>query len=194
MKPKIFKTAAEFRAWLTRNHDKVQELWLGFYNKRSGRIGITYPEALDEALCFGWIDGVRKSVNETTYVQRFTPRKAQSYWSAVNLRHAERLKKSGRMTEVGLAALENRKKDSGKYSFESRPKEFSPELEERFRTHSSAWEFFNTQAPSYRRTCIFWVVSAKKEETQLKRLETLMRDSASGRRLGLLTPKAKRKS
>src|SRR5262249_48875335 len=151
------------RDWLTRNHDKVQELWLGFYKAGSGRTSITYGEALDEALCFGWIDGVRKSVNATTYMQRFTPRRPNSYWSSVNLRHAERLKKSGRMKEVGLAALENRRQDSGRYSFEARPKQLTAELEKRFRTNSSAWGFFNAQAPSYRRTCIFWVVSAKKE-------------------------------
>jgi uncharacterized protein YdeI (YjbR/CyaY-like superfamily) len=119
---KIFDSSAELREWFEKNHDRVAELWLGFYNKRTHKKSITYREALDEALCFGWIDGVRKSINETTYKQRFTPRKPKSYWSAVNIRRVGELTKLGRMASSGVKTFEQRATDSGKYSFESRPK------------------------------------------------------------------------
>ena len=192
MKVKIFPGPAEFRAWLEHNHGKVQELFLGIYNQRTDKISITYPEALDEALCFGWIDGVRRSVNETTYAVRFTPRKPRSYWSAVNIKRFGELKKLGRPAAPGLAAFENRSQDSGKYSFENRPSKLDAALEKQFRTNQKAWEFFSAQAPWYRRTSIFWIVSAKKEETRLQRLESLIRDSENGRRLGMLTPRSKK--
>jgi len=189
---KIFTGPAEFRAWLERNHDKAQELLVGIYNKRASKISITYREALDEALCFGWIDGVRRSVDETTYTVRFTPRKARSYWSTVNIKRAGELNKLGRMKPAGLAAFEKRSEDSGKYSFENRPGNLDAALEKQFRANKKAWDFFSTQAPWYRRTSIFWVMSAKKENTRLKRLRTLIQDSENGRRIGLLTPKAKK--
>jgi uncharacterized protein YdeI (YjbR/CyaY-like superfamily) len=192
MDVKIFVTPAEFRAWLERNHNQVAELWLGLYNKRGSKTSITYAEALDEALCFGWIDGVRKSVDRTTYAIRFTPRKPRSYWSTVNLKHATRLKKLGQMAQPGLAALESRSVESGKYSFENRPSTLDPALEKQFKANQQAWKFFNSQAPWYQRTSIFWVMSAKKEETRLKRLATLINDSEKNRRLGILTPKAKK--
>ena len=116
MKIKIFKSAAEFRTWLEKNHDRVTELWLGFYNQRSGKKSITYREALEEALCYGWIDGVRKSVDQSTYMQRFTPRKTKSYWSAVNCRRFEELSALGRVAAAGMKAFERRTSDSGKYS------------------------------------------------------------------------------
>lgn len=192
MKATIFSTAEAFRRWLEQNHDKVQELLVGIYNQRAGKRSITYREALDEALCFGWIDGVRRSVNETTYSVRFTPRKTRSYWSVVNLKRAEELKKSGRMAPAGLAALESRSQDSGKYSFENRPSKLDVNFEKQFRANQKAWEFFNAQAPWYQRTSIFWVMSAKKEETKWKRLGTLIQDSEAGRRIGLLTAKTKK--
>lgn len=192
MNVKIFRSPTEFHEWLERSHDKVQELWVGIHNQRAGKTSITYREALDEALCFGWIDGVRKSVNATTYTVRFTPRKPRSYWSAVNIRRFEELKKLGRIAPPGLAAFENRSQDSGKYSFENRPSKLDPTLEKQFKASQKAWEFFSAQAPWYRRTSIFWVVSAKKEETRLKRLATLIRDSGNGKRLGMLTPKSKK--
>ena len=194
MKPKIFKSSSQFREWLEQNHDKVQELWLGFYNQRSSKSGITYRQALDEALCFGWIDGVRKSVNGTTYTQRFTPRKPRSYWSAVNLKRVAELRTLGRVAPAGLAALENRREDSGKYSYETRPSTLPPALEKQFKANPKAWEFFSAQAPWYRRTSTFWILSAKKEETQMKRLQLLIADSAKGCRLGMLTPKAKKQN
>jgi len=191
MKVKIFRDPAEFRAWLERNHNRVSELWVGIYNQRASKSSITYREALDEALCFGWIDGVRKSVDETTYKVRFTPRKPRSYWSTVNIKRFGELKKLGRIKPTGLAAFEDRSRESGKYSFENRSGELDPALEGQFKANKKAWEVFSAQAPWYRRTSIFWVMSAKKEETRSKRLDTLIRDSENGRRLGMLTPKKK---
>jgi uncharacterized protein YdeI (YjbR/CyaY-like superfamily) len=188
---KIFTSAAEFRQWLEKNHGRSTELWLGFYNKRTSKKSITYREALDEALCFGWIDGVRKSIDETTYKQRFTPRKAKSYWSAINIRRADELKKLGRMAPPGLRAFESRTGDSGKYSFESRPKKLPPEYEKQFKANPAAWKFFRAQAPWYQRTSSFWVVSAKRDETRQRRLDKLISDSAKGRRLAMLIPKPK---
>jgi uncharacterized protein YdeI (YjbR/CyaY-like superfamily) len=189
---KIFNSSAEFREWLEKNHDRVAELWLGFYNKRTHKKSITYRGALDEALCFGWIDGVRKSINQTTYKQRFTPRKPKSYWSAVNTRRAGELTTLGRMASSGVKAFEQRASDSGKYSFESRPKKLPPGYEKQFKANPAAWEFFRTQAPWYQRTSSFWVVSAKQEETRQRRLATLISDSEKESRLGMLTPKVKK--
>jgi uncharacterized protein YdeI (YjbR/CyaY-like superfamily) len=192
MQVKIFNASADFRDWLEKNHDRVAELWLGFYNKRTNKTSITYREALDEALCFGWIDGVRKSINETTYKQRFTPRKPKSYWSAVNIRRAGELAKLGRMSSSGVKAFEQRTCDSGKYSFESRSKKLPLAYERQFKATPAAWDYFRTQAPWYQRTSSFWVVSAKQEETRQRRLATLIRDSEKGRRLSMLTPKLKK--
>jgi uncharacterized protein YdeI (YjbR/CyaY-like superfamily) len=189
---KIFSRPAEFREWLEKNHDCVSELWLGMYNQRTDKKSITYREALDEALCFGWIDGVRKSINETTYKQRFTPRKPKSYWSAVNIRRVGELAKLGRMAPSGVKAFEQRTSGSGKYSFESRPKKLPPAFEKQFKANAAAWKFFRAQAPWYQRTSSFWVVSAKQEETRQRRLATLISDSEKGRRLSMLTSKAKK--
>jgi uncharacterized protein YdeI (YjbR/CyaY-like superfamily) len=189
---KIFKSTAEFREWLETNHDGVRELWLGFYNQRTEKKSITYREALDEALCFGWIDGVRKSVNETTYKQRFTPRKPKSYWSAVNIRRMGELAKLGRIAPSGVKAFDRRAADSGRYSFESRPKQLPLAYERQFKALPGAWEFFRAQAPWYQRTSTFWVVSAKQEETRQRRLATLIGNSEKGQRLDMLTPKGKK--
>jgi uncharacterized protein YdeI (YjbR/CyaY-like superfamily) len=190
MKPKFFSTPADFRAWLERNHASASELLIGFHKKSSGKKSITYPEALDEALCFGWIDGVRRKLNETSYVQRFTPRKPNSIWSLINVRHIERLTKEGRMHASGLAAYARRDpKRTGVYSFENRPRELSAAYEKRFRQHKTAWEFFQAQPAYYKRLLIFRIMSAKKEETQIRRLEQLIEISAKGQRLGLLTAK-----
>ncbi len=193
MEPRFFTSPAKFRQWLEKNHNSANELLLGFHKKSSGKKSITYAEALDEALCFGWIDGVRKNVDETSYTIRFTPRKPKSIWSNVNVRHVERLKKEGRMAEPGLAAYALRDpKRTGIYAFENRPKEFSPAYEKEFRANKAAWEFFQTVPPSFRNTCIFWVMSAKKEETQRRRLEQLIESSAKGVRLGTLQPGGKK--
>jgi uncharacterized protein YdeI (YjbR/CyaY-like superfamily) len=194
MQIKIFNTSVEFREWLENNHDRVTELWLGFYNKRTDKQCLTYRDALDEALCFGWIDGVRKSIDETSYKQRFTPRKAKSYWSAVNISRASELAKLGRMANSGVKAFERRGTDSGKYSFESRPGKLPPAYEMQFKASPAAWEFFQAQGPWYQRTSTFWIVSAKQETTRQRRLATLIGDSEQGRRLSMLAPKARRSS
>jgi uncharacterized protein YdeI (YjbR/CyaY-like superfamily) len=192
MKVTVFLSALEFRTWLEKNHDQVQEMWVGFYNQRASKKSITYREALDEALCFGWIDGVRKSVNQGTYTVRFTPRKPRSYWSAVNLRRFAELTRLGRVASPGWKAFEKRTEDSGRYSFENRPRKLDAAYEKQFRASPKAWEFFQAQAPGYRRTASFWVVSAKKEETRVKRLAVLIADSEKGRRIRPLTSKLKK--
>src|SRR6266496_3718180 len=189
MNLQFFKTPSAFRKWLAANHAKSKELRVGFYKKNSGKPSITWPESVDEALCFGWIDGVRKNIDEDSYMIRFSPRKPGSIWSAVNIRNAERLIEEGRMQPVGLKAYEARRAcQSGIYSYEQR----SPELVEpylgKLKRDRKAWEFFQAQPPSYRKTMNWWIVSAKKEETRLKRLEQLIEESAAGRRIGLLTP------
>jgi len=190
MNPKFFKTPSDFREWLAANHAKTKELWVGFYKKNSGKPSITWPESVDEALCFGWIDGLRKNIDEDSYMIRFSPRKPGSIWSAVNIRNAERLIKERRMQPAGLKAYEARKENrSGIYSYEQR----SPELVEpylgKLKRNRKAWAFFQAQPPSYRKTVNWWIVSAKKEETRLKRLEQLIEESAQGRRIPLLLQK-----
>lgn len=184
MKPKFFSSPVQFRQWLERNHNSATELLIGFYKKASGKKSITYAEALDEALCFGWIDGVRKSLNETSYVQRFTPRKPRSIWSNINVKHVARLQKEGRMHAAGLEAYARRDpKLTGIYSFENRPLELAPEYERLFRQNKGAWTFFHEQPPGYKRLMIFWTMSAKQEETRLRRLKQLIESSEKGVRL-----------
>jgi uncharacterized protein YdeI (YjbR/CyaY-like superfamily) len=183
-----FKSASQFRRWLEANHASVLELWVGFFKKGSGKKGITYAEAVDEALCFGWIDGLKKRVDELSYRHRFTPRKPNSNWSRANIHHAERLKKAGRMTTAGLKAFAARDPERcGVYSFENTARELASADERRFKADRSAWKFFLQQPPGYRRTAIWWVMSAKQEETRARRLSRLIEDSGNGRRLGLLT-------
>jgi uncharacterized protein YdeI (YjbR/CyaY-like superfamily) len=168
----------------------VAELWIGIYKKDSGKGGITYRQALDESLCFGWIDGVRKRIDADAYVQRFSPRTAKSYWSAINIARATALTKVGRMHAAGLAAFERRdRQPPNRYSFERPQAQLDPVAEASFRTNTRAWDFFQSDAPWYRRTAIHWVTSAKKEETRLRRLQILIRDSAARRRIGLVKPK-----
>ena len=194
MKPKFFNTPAEFREWLEQNHDTTSELLIGFHKKASGKKSITYHEALDEALCFGWIDGVRKKLNETSYVQRFTPRKPRSIWSNINVGHVERLKKEGRMHESGLAAYAKRDaKRTGIYSFENEPATLAPAYEKKFRANRKAWDFFQKQPSYYKRLLIFRIMSGKKEETRLRRLDQTIDVSAKEQRMGLLTAKAETK-
>jgi uncharacterized protein YdeI (YjbR/CyaY-like superfamily) len=191
MKPTFFKTRDHLRRWLERNHASATELWIGMYRKASGKEGVTYRDALDEALCFGWIDGVRKRHDEQSFVQRFTPRRPNSYWSAVNIKRAEALNAAGRMHPAGLAAFERRDRArAGKYSFERQHAKLDPAMEKRFRANPKAWAFFESQPPGYRRLISHWVTSAKKEETRLRRLEILIRASGARRRTGLLSPKS----
>jgi uncharacterized protein YdeI (YjbR/CyaY-like superfamily) len=192
MKPLFHKSAVEFREWLERNHQEANELWVGFYKRDSGRTGITYPEALDEALCFGWIDGIRKSVGKISYMIRFTPRRPDSIWSRVNTTRVRKLTETGRMRLPGLRAFQERdRKKSEKHFHERKHSRLDADSEERFRSQKTAWDFFQAQAPWYRRTAIWWVVSARKEETRLKRLATLIEDSANGRRLAMPAPKSR---
>jgi uncharacterized protein YdeI (YjbR/CyaY-like superfamily) len=184
MKPKFFSSSAQFRQWLEENHDRATELLVGFHKKSSARKSVTYNEALDEALCFGWIDGVRKNLNETSYTIRFTPRKARSIWSNVNVNHVERLIKEKRMHAAGLEAYARRDpKLTGIYAFENRPKELAPEYEKTFRANKIAWKFFEEQPPGYKHLAIFFVMGAKKEETRTKRLQRLIESSANGVRI-----------
>lgn len=187
--PVFFDDAGALRRWLEKNHAQAAELFIGFLKKRPGKKSLTYAEALDEALCFGWIDGVRRSLDESRWYQRFTPRKAKSIWSLVNVRHVERLEKEGRMAPPGRKAFEARDESrTGLYSFEQRKAPaFARAEEQAFRSNPKAWAFFQAQPPGYRRTATFWVVSAKKPETRQRRLAQLVADSANGRRLGLLT-------
>jgi len=192
MKPRFFTSAERFRKWLSANHALSDELWIGFHKKSSGKKSITYPEALDEALCFGWIDGVRNGLDETSYIQRFSPRRLRSIWSRINMRHVERLKKEGRMHEAGLAAFAKRdEKRTAVYSFENKPRELSPAYQKLFRANKKAWGFWQKQPPFYIKTTSFWVMSAKKEETQLRRLTQLIEAAAKGERVGLIAGKAK---
>lgn len=184
MKPRFFKTPAAFRRWLASNHDKAKELWVGFYKKTSHKPSITWPESIDEALCFGWIDGIRKRIDDQSYVIRFSPRRPGSIWSAVNNRNVERLIKEKRMTPAGLRAYESRKEyRSGIYSYEQRPAELVEPYASQFRRNQAAWKFFQAQPPYYRRTMTWFIVSAKTEDTRIKRLKKLIEASANGRRM-----------
>jgi uncharacterized protein YdeI (YjbR/CyaY-like superfamily) len=184
----FFKSPADFRKWLETHHASTQEQWVGYYKKSSGQPSITWPESVDEALCFGWIDGIRKSVDDVSYTIRFTPRRPSSIWSAVNIKRVEELSKKGLMRLAGLKAFEARKENkSGIYSYEQRSAELPAPYEERLRQNKAAWDFFYAQPDSYRKVAFWWVVSAKKEETRLKRLERLIEESAQGRRLKAFT-------
>jgi len=181
MTPRYFSTEMDFRRWLEQNHATANELVVGFRKVGSGKASITYPEARDQALCFGWIDGVRNSIDEDSYMIRFTPRRPKSIWSAVNIARVEDLTNKGLMAEAGHKAFAVREeKRSGIYSFENKPKKFEPPDEKKFRANQPAWKFFEAQIPSYRRTVMFWVMSAKKEETRQKRLAALIASSAKG--------------
>jgi uncharacterized protein YdeI (YjbR/CyaY-like superfamily) len=190
-----FLSPVEFRKWLVKNHAAATELFVGFHKKSSGKKGTTYPEALDEALCFGWIDGVRRSISSESYLIRFTPRKPKSIWSLVNLRHVQRLQKDGKMAVPGLKAFAAREKHrTGIYSFEQKRPGLSVKFKKLFRANSAAWEFFAKQAPWYQRTAGHWVVRTKQQETRMRRFAKLVEVSAKGRRLDQLRPKAARKS
>jgi uncharacterized protein YdeI (YjbR/CyaY-like superfamily) len=186
VKPLFFATPAEWRRWLSKHHASAAELWVGFYKRGSGRPSITWPESVDEALCFGWIDGVRKRLDDERYVIRFTPRRPGSIWSVVNVKRVGALTRRGRMRPAGVRAFEKRTATrTAVYSFEQRSQiRFPPALVRRLKESADAWRYFRSEAPWYRRTVTFWIVSARREETQLKRLDTLIKDSAAGRRIG----------
>jgi uncharacterized protein YdeI (YjbR/CyaY-like superfamily) len=188
MKIVFFKTQAAFRTWLQRHHTERRTLHVGFRKRHTGQASITWPEAVDEALCFGWIDGVRHRIDEASYTIRFTPRRPNSVWSTVNLRRVRALTRANRMAPRGLRAYRERNhKQSGLYSFEQRKSvRLALRHAKRFRTNRAAWQWFRSQAPWYRRTATFWVESAKQERTKLGRLATLISCSAAGRPVGPL--------
>ncbi|HYZ75987.1 MAG TPA: YdeI/OmpD-associated family protein [Gaiellaceae bacterium] len=185
MEPVFFASPSEFRTWLAEHHDRADELWVGFHKKATGRPSMTWPESVDEALCFGWIDAVRKSLGPDAYAIRFTPRKVRSTWSAVNIARVQELIAEGRMQPAGLRAFEARTDDrSAIYAYEQRHgAKLAPEDERQFRSEERAWSFFQAQPPSYRKTAIWWVASAKRDETRRRRLRTLIEDSAKGVRI-----------
>jgi uncharacterized protein YdeI (YjbR/CyaY-like superfamily) len=186
-KPKFFKTAADFRAWLEKNGEKETELWMGYYKKASGKGGLTYKDALDEALCFGWIDGVVKSIDADSYMQRWTPRKKTSHWSLVNIRRMGELEAAERVHARGRAIFESRDPaKTGLAAYESAEKEFTPEQLKKFKANRKAWEHFEAQPPGYRRQMKHRVVSAKKEETRERRLAHLIEYHAKGQRIPLM--------
>ena len=182
-KPKFFATPAKWRAWLEKNHAKQDELWVGFHKRDTGKPSITWPESVDEALCYGWIDGIRKSLGPESYVIRFTQRRPGSVWSAVNTRRVAVLKKEGRMQPAGLKAFAGKvQAKSAIYAFEQERKttQLTPEYEKTFKKNPKAWAVFQGWPDWYRRQAGWYVVSAKKEETRLKRLERIMADAAAG--------------
>ncbi len=184
MTPRFFKTPAAFRKWLAANHAKSKELWVGFYRKDSGTPSITWPESVDEALCFGWIDGVRKRLDDESYVIRFSPRKPNSIWSAVNIRNVERLIKEDRMKPAGMRAYEARKEfRSGIYSYEQRGPELVEPYASTLKRNKAAWKFFSAQPAGYRKMMNWWVVSAKREDTRLERLAKLIQASEKRERI-----------
>ena len=193
-KPTFFATPCDFRAWLQAHHEKFQELLVGFYKKDSGRPSITWPESVQVALCFGWIDGVRKSLDENSYTIRFTPRKPTSTWSAINIKFVQELTIKGLMHPAGLKAFAARsEKKSAIYSYEQRKNvRFTREQEKQFRANKPAWEFFRSQAPWYQRVTTYWVTSAKKEETKLKRLSELIEHSQRQQTIPRNTPTKKK--
>jgi uncharacterized protein YdeI (YjbR/CyaY-like superfamily) len=195
MKVKFFRDSLSFRIWLKTEGKNRIELWVGICKKESGKASITYPEALDEALCFGWIDGLRKSISADAYTIRFTPRKPKSQWSKVNIKRVQELAHRGQMQLAGLKAFEGATEQPRKYSYEQRNKaQFPAPDETRFRANRKAWEFFQSQPPWYRRTATYWVISAKKEETRKRRLAALIADSERCKPIKALARPASKKT
>ena len=184
MTPRYFKTPGEFRRWLSAHHATEKELLVGFYKKASGKPGISYKEAVDEALCYGWIDGIKKRVDEARYTHRFTPRRAGSIWSLINTKRAAELITLKKMAAPGLEVFNQRDpKKTQLYSFENRRSAFDSGLERAFRKQAQAWAFFLSQPPGYQRVATFFVMSAKQQETRERRLAVLMKRSAEGKRI-----------
>ena len=182
---RFFATPHELRDWFDANHETADELWLGYYRKSTGRASVDWPQAVDEALCVGWIDGVRHSVDETSFVQRFTPRRKGSTWSAINVAKVAALTAEGRMRPAGLAAFEARTDaNTAIYSYERAATAFTPDEEARFQANAPAWADWQARPPSYRRAVTHWVTSAKQAVTRARRLDALIADSADGRKVG----------
>ena len=182
---RFFATADELRDWFDANHETADELWIGYYRKATGRPSVDWSQAVDEALCVGWIDGVRRSLDESSFVQRFTPRRKGSTWSAVNVAKVAALTEQGRMRPAGNAAFEARSAaKTAIYSYERPVAAFTAEEEARIREETAAWADWEARPPSYRRAVTHWVTSAKGAATRARRLEALIADSAAGRKVG----------
>ena len=190
MDPIFFQTSAEFRDWLEKNHATAGELWVGFYKKGSGRPSITWPESVDEALCYGWIDSIRKSIDEVSYQIRFTPRKPGGIWSRVNIERSQELIEQGRMQPAGLVVYQTRKENIVEgHSYDQRREELEEPYNQMLKENEAAWSYFQSQPPYYRKVVGWWIISAKKEETRLRRLEKLIVYSARGQKLPEVTLK-----
>lgn len=184
MKPLFFSNTAEFRKWLEENHQSATEVLVGYYKVKTGKPSMTWSDSVDEALCFGWIDGVRRTIDNERYCNRFTPRRPKSNWSRVNIEKVESLIIQGKMQPAGLAAYNNRTDARSEiYSYENQPEKLSEDMEAIFRQHIGAWDYFTNQAPSYKKTMIHWVMSAKQHATQKARLAKLIDTSESATRL-----------
>ena len=188
----IFSSAEEFRDWLVAQHATATELWVGYYKKGVAKASVTYLEAVDQALCFGWIDGIGYRIDDEVHANRFTPRKKRSPWSATNVARVQELKRQGRMHSAGLAAFAARSDNSGIYSSENRPADLPPAYGERLRANSAAWAYWQARPPGYRRTATWWVVSAKQEATRQRRLDQLIADCEAGRPIKPLSLRTER--
>ena len=193
MNATFFKTPADFRKWLASNHTRKSELLVGFYKKSSGKPSITWEESVDQALCFGWIDGIRKSRDDVSYTIRFTPRKPKSNWSSVNIKRAHELSRLGLMQPAGIAAFQaHDPKHVRLASYEAERQKLDAASEKKFKSNKIAWEYFQSQAPSYLQVACHWVMSAKQQETKAKRLATLIQDSENHKRLAFTTKWSKK--
>ena len=184
MDPVYFQNQNEFRKWLEKNHNKESEIIVGYYKVGTGKSTMTWSESVDQAICFGWIDGIRRSVDNERYSIRFTPRRLTSIWSNVNIRKVEELKKKGLMMKPGLEVYNNRRDTkSGTYSFEKEFNELDDNFDRLFKANKIAWDFFIKQAPSYQKTRSLWIMSAKQEKTKITRLNKLIMASEKHTRL-----------
>lgn len=190
---RFFPRPADLREWLAANHQTTDELWVGLYRKASGRPSVTWPEVVDEALCFGWIDGIRRGIDDLSYTNRITPRRKGSNWSAVNIRRVAELEAAGRMTDAGRRAFALRDEAKSRiYSYEREAARLDDEAEATFRANEAAWSWFERAAPHYRRTAVYWVMNAKKPDTRARRLTALIEHSEAGRSVPPLTPPSSR--
>lgn len=184
MKPTFFSTQTEFRKWLEKNFDKETELLVGFYKVDTNKPSMSWSQSVDQALCFGWIDGVRKSIDKESYSIRFTPRKKTSIWSAINIKKVEELIKSGQMNTAGLKAFSLRTENKSRiYSHENEEIALDTKFETQFKKNKIAWEFFKNQAPSYRKAITHWIMTAKQEKTRIKRLEKIIEESENKKKM-----------
>jgi len=183
LNPEFFPDQSAFRKWLEKNHKKEKELIVGFYKKESGKLNMTWSQSVDQALCFGWIDGIRRSVDKDSYSIRFTPRRTTSVWSKININKVEELIKQGLMQPAGLEIYKHRKEEkSGIFSYENEAKQLDKELEDRFRANTSAWDFFSKQTPYYKKMMIHWILSGKQLATKSRRLDKVITESENQRR------------